>query len=117
MRPLSDHDLLSYAKLLNVPYFRGVYTRDVLPLRTNKNESAIINLDKATGPGTHWVCYKKRDNSVYYFDSYGNLRPPVELTRYFGPNVDVYYNYERKQTINTVICGHLCLEFLTTNEQ
>ncbi|XP_034944924.1 uncharacterized protein [Chelonus insularis] len=26
-----------------------------------KNESAIINLDDKTGPGTHWVAYKKRD--------------------------------------------------------
>lgn len=117
MRALSDHDLNAYAKRMGVPYFRGVYMRDALPLRAWKNESAVVNLDDTSGPGTHWVCYKKRNNRVHYFDSYGNLRPPAELTRYFGPDVDVRYNYERKQPPNSVICGHLCLEFLSASDQ
>jgi len=82
-----------------------------------RNESAIVNLDDASGPGTHWVCYKKRDNRVFYFDGYGNLRPPLELMQYFTPTADVSYNYERRQPVNTVVCGHLCLDFLTDTVQ
>ena len=92
--------------------------RDSLPRSPWENESAIVNLDDATGPGTHWVCYKKRGDGVTYFDGFGNLRPPVELIRYFGSYVnDVRYNYARKQPPDTVICGHLCLDFLTSNDQ
>jgi len=87
--------------------------RDTLPANGPlTNESAIVNLDSSYGNGTHWVCYRKMNNNVYYFDSFGNLRPPPELVRYFGERVNVKYNYKRKQTFDSVICGHLCLEFL-----
>lgn len=87
--------------------------RDGLPKQTRKCESAILNLDSKYGEGTHWVCYRKRGNRVEYFDSFGNLRPPRELLQYLGSGVTVNYNYERKQNFDTVVCGHLCLEFLT----
>ena len=90
--------------------------RNALPKRPWKHENAIVNLDDDSGPGTHWVCYKKRGDRVFYFDGYGNLRPPIELMRYFT-TADVRYNYERKQAVNTVICGHLCLEFLSSSDQ
>lgn len=114
MRALSDSDLYVYAKLLKIPYFKGVYMRNTLPRGPPwKNESAVINLDTAEGHGTHWVCYKKRGDRVYYYDAYGNLRPPLELIQYLGAAVDIFYNYERDQPPHTVICGHLCLDFLT----
>lgn len=87
--------------------------RDTLPKKPHINESAVINLDSELGRGTHWVCYKKRNKMVFYFDSFGNLRPPVELVNYLGPAVNIEYNYERKQSFDSVICGHLCLEFLS----
>lgn len=87
--------------------------RDTLPVRPRKNESGIVNLDSNSGSGTHWVCYIKRGDRVFYFDSFGNLRPPVEVMRYLGSTVDIRYNYDRQQNFNSVICGHLCLEFLT----
>lgn len=86
--------------------------KDSLPKKPLLNESAIVNLDNSIGEGTHWVCYKKIGNNVYYFDSFGNLRPPSELIRYFGSNINLNYNYERQQQFDTVICGHLCLRFL-----
>lgn len=87
--------------------------RDALPKRPRKYESAIVNLDSIIGGGTHWVCYMKRSDKVFYFDSFGNLRPPIEIYKYFGPSADIMYNYDRRQSFNSVICGHLCLEFLT----
>lgn len=59
IRPLTNYDLLHYAKELRIPYFRGVYMRDTLPSSPKENESAIVNLDSSFGNGTHWVCYKK----------------------------------------------------------
>lgn len=78
-----------------------------------KYESAIVNLDDKSGPGTHWVAYKKRGNEVIYFDSFGNLHPPEDLMNYLGDGSRVEYNHESYQSYDTVICGHLCLKFLT----
>lgn len=89
--------------------------RDALPKSGPlSNECAVINLDETKGPGTHWVCYKKRGSVVKYYDSYGNSKPPRELLSYFR-GCKIYYNFEREQDFNTKICGHLCLNFLYSN--
>lgn len=97
---------------MRIPQFRGVFTRDNLPKKIWKNERGIVNLDTKFGVGTHWVCYKKIGNCVFYFDSFGNLNPPLELQEYFNGN-KILFNYNNHQTFGTVICGHLCLRFLT----
>lgn len=114
VRPLTNFELEEYAKKLNISYFRGVFMRDCLPGKMWKNEAAIVNLDTSVGSGTHWVCYRKIGSNIYYFDSFGNLKPPQELVQYFN-GYDVYYNYRTLQSYRMVICGHLCLRFLTEN--
>ena len=106
--------LLQLAKRMRIPYFRGVFMRDALPVDgTYHNESGIINLDNAKGPGTHWVAYAKRGNRAMYFDSFGNLRPPKEVVRLLNvPKIQ--YNRTPLQTFNQNICGQLCLQFLQT---
>ncbi|GFU20151.1 uncharacterized protein TNCV_2557411 [Trichonephila clavipes] len=54
--------------------FRGVFTSDLLPKKMRQFENGIINLDIATGPGTHWVCYYNdpKNNFVEYFDPFGD---------------------------------------------
>lgn len=79
-----------------------------------KNECMIINHDSIRNSGTHWTCYAKENKNVYYFDSYGKIAPPLELNKYLGSDCKIYYNLSRYQDFNTVICGHLCLEFLYT---
>lgn len=103
--PLSNIDIIKFGKV-NIPYFRGVYIRDKLPIRSLDRECGVINLDN----GTHWVAYIKNKNIVKYFDSFGNLRPPIEVVKYLGENIQ--YNYNNCQNFNTFICGHLCLKFL-----
>lgn len=95
---------------MNIPNFRGVYMRDKLPIRSLDKECGVINLDNENGPGSHWVAYIKHKNIVKYYDSFGNLRPPIEVVRYLGEKI--HYNYNRCQDFNTYICGHLCLKFL-----
>lgn len=89
--------------------------RDNLPKKIRKTqEKGIINLDSINGPGTHWTAYKKTNNVIIYFDSFGNLRPPKELMQYFnssGP-CKTLYNYNVYQKFNSFNCGHLCLQFL-----
>lgn len=84
--------------------------RDRLPKKPLVQECGIVNLDNSFGPGTHWVAYYKNRNYKEYFDSFGNLQPPIEVINYLGRPIE--YNYERKQNFNTFNCGHLCLKFL-----
>ena len=97
---------------MKIPHFQGVFMRNVLPIiGPSIFESPIVNLDNKDGPGTHWVAFQKVDNNVEYFDSFGNLRSPLDLVKYLG--VDrIKYNHDRYQNCNTFVCGHLCLKFL-----
>lgn len=95
--------------------------RDTLPRSpTHKKESGIINLDTSKSIGSHWVAYFKDDFNVYYFDSFGDLRPFQEFLNYIngstedGDKYNIYYNYTRHQKFNSEICGQLCLIFLAS---
>jgi len=41
----------------------------------------ILNLDDASGEGTHWVGWSRAGKNKFYFDSYG-IQPPLELVEY-----------------------------------
>lgn len=86
--------------------------RDNLPKKPLLNECAIINLDNQQNDGTHWTAYCKKADLVYYFDSFGNLPPPIELVKYFGSDVEIHYNNLKYQDFGTIICGQLCITFL-----
>lgn len=87
--------------------------RDALPQKIREKESGIVNLNDTTGPGTHWVAYVKNGRRASYFDSFGNLRPPMEIIRYLGKDgTEISYNREARQMYDESICGQLCLRFL-----
>lgn len=89
--------------------------RDKLPKRIKRYECGIVNQDTNLGIGTHWTAYVKNDDNITYFDSYGSLRPPKELIKYFfsdGGFNKIKYNYDVVQKHNSYHCGHLCLAFL-----
>lgn len=106
---MNNIQLEQYGKYIE--NFRGVFMKDTLPKKINKNESGIVNLNLNSQPGSHWVCYKKLNNNVYYFDSFGNVCPTKSLITYFK-NCKIYYNYDRFQRYDQTNCGKLCLLFL-----
>lgn len=86
--------------------------RDNLPIKPRHKECMIINHDSIKGHGTHWTCFVKDDDFVFYFDSFGKLAPPLELVQYLGSECQIFYNYKQYQQFGTIVCGHLCLRFL-----
>lgn len=88
--------------------------RNNLPNKIHIKECGIINLDSKENKGTHWTCYVKQKNVIFYYDSFGDLRAPLEVVDYFqtAKPCTIYFNHERYQNFNTVNCGHLCLKFL-----
>ena len=108
-KALTNFQLMDAVKILKIPRFRGVFMRNDLPTKPLKRECGVLNLDDASGRGTHWVCWYKNNNCNYYFDSFG-VQPPKELTGFLTS--PVYYNSERIQPDGEVVCGHLCLYVL-----
>jgi len=82
--------------------------RNALP---HRNENSIMNLDNATGPGTHWIEYAKRNNRIVYFDNFDNLRLPKELVRYFGNDATTISHV---LSDDQIFCEQMCLQFLQT---
>lgn len=109
-------DLIKFAKQLKIPHFKGVYMLDELKgQRLDAIECGIINLDTSEGVGSHWVAFFKNRNTLKYFDSFGNLRPPTEVLDHFKVCKTIVYNHDQFQTYNETNCGHLCLKFLKAN--
>lgn len=88
--------------------------RNGLPKKIQRNETGVINLDDKDNLGTHWTAYAKNKNQIVYFDSFGDLQPPLEVVKYFNSSgsCNILYNHDPFQTYNSYNCGHLCLSFL-----
>ena len=113
MKPLSN---LEIDKIMcDKRYYRGTFSKDMLPKTMNKNESVIVNIqDYFEGNGTHWVCIfnTEKSNNVEYFDSFG-LVPPNELVRYMKTtNKNIIYNNTQIQRIDSILCGYYCLYYI-----
>ena len=119
-RGLTNLDLMRYASILRIPYFRGVFMRDELPKVDRQIECGVVNLNRSDEMGSHWVCYVRNQNDRIYFDSFGQITP-LELQEYlktpkeFNTNKAVIQrNSDVVQRPNSHVCGHLCLVVLTS---
>ena len=106
-KALSNNDIKNYVKILNIRNFRGCFMRDELKnLKPCKIECGVLNLNLSNEPGSHWVCWFKRNNNKYYFNSFG-IPPPKELIDYFGS--PILHSTFQLQGMNDQNCGKWCL--------
>jgi hypothetical protein len=106
----SGDELDKHARRLRVRGWRGCYPRDQIPAY-EPGRACIVNLDDATGAGTHWVAIRDVDDASLFFDSYG-LPPPAEvLSR--APHV--VSSTPVLQDASDAWCGAACLAFLHAN--
>ena len=116
-KPLSNHDLKNWVKQLSIKYFRGVFSKDMLPTQIKNKECGIINLDDHVGPGTHWVCYRNIDRFCEYFDSFG-LPMPIEVKKYMTTSgKKSVYSTDEIQERDSVLCGYWCLYYLLERQK
>ena len=107
-KPLTNFELYDFAQKLKLN-LRGIFMRDTLPSRPFHNESGIVNFNKLSENGSHWVCFYKQGETKVYFDSFGQV-VLQEVRDYLKS--PIYRNTDIIQPIGTVICGHLCLYVL-----
>ena len=112
---LTNLQILDFTQKLKVPYFRGVYSLDLLPKDKRKCESFIVNLAKSSLPGTHWVLVYRSNSEKNYFDSFGAITPEI-IQRYLKSKNEFEHNIkciqrstEQIQQFNTDVCGHMCI--------
>ena len=70
---LTDFELVEYAKELKIENFRGVFMRDNLPLKQYNKECGIVNFNKSSQSGSHWVFILKMDINVCILIVLGKL--------------------------------------------
>lgn len=114
LKPLTNFELLELVEKLQITNFRGIFMRDTLPNEIRETEVGIVNLDSSEGRETHWVCYSKIKDKIFYFDSFG-LDPPLELQEYLKNGEDkikILSSTFQIQEFGVHHCGYYCLLLL-----
>ena len=66
--------------------------------------NAVINLDKYSDIGTHWIALHVNNRSATYFDSFGVEHIPKEIKKFIG-NKNIIANILRIQAYDSAMCG------------
>jgi len=92
----------------------GIFSMYYIPKTLNlkkKNLNLIILISPSRfNVNGHWVCLKRFDDNVLYFDSFG-MPPPNEIY-YLFPKLKWHYNNFQIQAINQSNCGKFCIDLL-----
>ena len=97
----------------NQPKFNGVYSRDTLP--KIKDGVYIINLDKYSDIGTHWVALYVQNKNVTYFYSFAVEHIPKKIRTFIG-NKNITINIFRIKACDSIIFDwDLLILFLQKN--
>ena len=91
----------------NKPRFNGIYSRDNLPDKI-KDRAYLINLDKYSDIGTHWIALYVNNKTVTYFDSFGVEHIPKEIKKFIY-NKNIIANIFRLQAYDSVMSGYFCI--------
>ena len=94
----------------NKPRFNGIYSRDNLPDKI-KDRAYLINLDKYSDIGTHWIALYVNNKTVTYFDSFGVEHIPKEIKKFIY-NKNIIANIFRLQAYDSVMSGYFCIRFI-----
>ena len=113
MKTLNFEDFIKKYKLkddtMNESELQIIYSYKIYP-RGSKiySDKGFINIDNGSKGGTHWTCFKVKNNKSYYFDIFGEAPDKFLLNQL--PKPIKYLNY-KIQDINSQLCGSYCLFF------
>ena len=121
---LYNHEIEKIMKPYKKYGFQGAITVDKLSdLTPKKRMSFIMNLDKSTQPGSHWVAVNidaLNDKSVEYYDSFAEeppesfMRDLKDLIRKIKPDtyLKMKINRIKEQDNDSSTCGWHSMKFL-----
>ena len=101
--------------LRGVDIFKGTFPSDSIILRSKSQTQAfVINTDRQSSPGSHWVGLIVSDGKCSYFDSFGCENLNLDILNALK-NVGIKrYNFNSKQiqSIFSDKCGFYCVAFI-----
>ena len=108
----STLEKIAYSKL--GIHFKGVFASDQIPLLNILQKYAIVNLDKSSQSGSHWIGVAFEDNKIYVFDSFGrkSIKIIPSLYKSYSAKSIIDTDYDAEQTENQENCGALSLTWL-----
>ena len=71
----------------------------------------VINYGNEKNGGTHWVCFYKTHDCVFFFDSFGAIYSG-DIKKYINSVKNKGYNQWIIQDLNDDHCGFYCVAFL-----
>lgn len=96
-----------------IPGFQGVFSADNIPLLKNNKSSLIINFDKRSEPGSHYVAFFKYNKmKSYYFDPLKLDFVPKEVGEYLFQYQSVFDLSNSIQSFKSTFCGFYCMLFI-----
>ena len=95
--------------------FKGVFPSDKIPKLNDLSPYCILNLDKSSESGSHWVALSKipNTNDSILYDSFGrNYKKIIPALNYSGNGRIINSDFDAEQKILETDCGARCLAFL-----
>ena len=88
--------------------FVNVLARDELPLKIKWPSSFVINTDKSSKPGEHWLAmYYDKNGSCEFFDTLGFSPKYYDLNEYLkASSHEYFYNPQQIQGLFSHYCGY-----------
>lgn len=88
--------------------FAGVFASDMIPKLNNLKKFAILNLDKSTKPGSHWIAVAFDKGDLLVYDSFG--RKAKNIIPALKGAIDSDLDAEQKESEDN--CGQRSLAWL-----
>ena len=104
----TNFDLIKYAKLLKIKPFQYIMSDEINKLPKG-NFNCIMNYQLSHQQGTHHVALVRKENTLYYFDSYGMPIQKHILDFFKGSNLILRSHDYQFQTVNDKYCGQISL--------
>jgi hypothetical protein len=99
-------------KLLGVK-FKGVFPSDKIPRLNDLSPYCILNLDKSTESGSHWVALAKNGRDSILYDSFArDHKKIIPALKYSGNGRIIQPEDDVEQKILETNCGARCLAWL-----
>ena len=106
-------DLNMMGKELFGSKFKGVYPSDKIPILTDQQPYAILNLDKSNEPGSHWIAIAKENGKISIYDSFGRDSKDIIPTVHKSGNGKVINSdQDVEQKLIETNCGGRSLAWL-----
>ena len=112
LRELNNQQIDEYYK--NESRYGGCFSAsDINKIGKGEQRFYILNLDKPSGLGSHWVSLDLTDKECgRYYDSY-SLSPPEQVVKYLKKyRTENIRNIAQHQSLTSSSCGWFCIFIL-----